>query len=312
MKTVSKILTTFMKTAAAAALALPIVSHAALAQEKFVIGYTNLADTDFFTVVRKDEFAKFAKTDPDVEIVFTDAQNDMAKQIDQIDNFIAAKVKVIVLNPVDSQAIVPSIEKANAAGIPVIALGVRAAGGKYTYVGSQDYDAGAMQAEFMKAKLKQGAKILYLEGKPGVGVTTDRIKGFTEKLERPDVTQLASLTALWDRANAMQVTEDWIQTFPEFDGIIAANDQMALGAIEALKSAQRLEGVLVSGVDGTDDALTAIKAGEMAQSVFQDGSGQAKAAFDIIQDIKAGKDAPEERIIPFQSITIENVDSFIK
>jgi inositol transport system substrate-binding protein len=107
------------------------------------------------------------------------------------------------------------------------------------------------------------------------------------------------------------VTEDWIQTFPKFDAIVAANDQMALGALQALKSADRAKGVVISGIDGTPDAVKAIKEGEMAQSIFQNAKGQAKAAFEVVSDLKSGKPAPEEKLVPFESITKDNVQKYM-
>ncbi|KAA9384015.1 sugar ABC transporter substrate-binding protein [Neorhizobium galegae] len=285
---------------------------AASAADKFIVGYANMADTDVFVMARKNAFIEAAKSDPAVEVNFSDANNDASKQLDQIDNFIAQKVNAIVVVPVDYQGIVPGVEKANAAGIPVIALGIQSAGGKYTFVGSKNIDAGRLQGEFMKANLPKDAKVLYLEGTPGLSHTQERKKGFGDALGRTDVKTLASLSANYDRAEGMKVTEDWIQSFPKFDGIIAANDQMALGALEALKGANRVKGVLISGVDGVPDALTAIKAGEMSQTIFQDAAGQAKAAFEVVEGIKKGEQPPAEKLVPFASITKENVNQFIK
>ncbi|MFA1625651.1 substrate-binding domain-containing protein [Rhizobium mongolense] len=110
----------------------------------------------------------------------------------------------------------------------------------------------------------------------------------------------------------MKVTEDWIQSFPQFDAIVAANDQMALGALQALKGADRLKGVMISGVDGTADALNAITAGEMSQTIFQDAAGQAKAAFDVVEGLKKGEPAPAEKLVPFASITKDNVQQYAK
>ncbi|CDZ38038.1 sugar ABC transporter substrate-binding protein [Neorhizobium galegae] len=303
----------FAKLALACAVSVSALSTgAASAAEKFIVGYANMADTDVFVMARKNAFIEAAKSDPAVEVNFSDANNDASKQLDQIDNFIAQKVNAIVVVPVDYQGIVPGVEKANAAGIPVIALGIQSAGGKYTFVGSKNIDAGRLQGEFMKANLPKDAKILYLEGTPGLSHTQERKKGFGDALGRTDVKTLASLSANYDRAEGMKVTEDWIQSFSKFDGIIAANDQMALGALEALKGANRVKGVLISGVDGVPDALTAIKAGEMSQTIFQDAAGQAKAAFEVVEGIKKGEQPPAERLVPFASITKENVNQFIK
>ncbi|PIO96141.1 sugar ABC transporter substrate-binding protein, partial [Pleomorphomonas carboxyditropha] len=269
---------------------------------------------DVFTMSRKNAFIEAVKADPDVEVRFTDANLDISKQLDQIDNFVTQKVNAILVVPVDFEGIVPGIEKANAAGIPVIALGIKAAGGEYTFVGSNDYDAGKLQGEFMKEKLPKDAKVVYLQGTPGLTHSKQRLDGFTDAClkERSDVTVLASLSANYDRAEGMKVTEDWIQSFPQFDAIIAANDQMALGALEALKTAGRLQGVMISGVDGTADALAAIKAGEMSQSIFQNAKGQAEVAFEVIEGLKAGQPAPKEKIVAFESITADNVDKYLK
>ncbi|WFU90903.1 sugar ABC transporter substrate-binding protein (plasmid) [Rhizobium sp. CC1099] len=289
-----------------------LATSAAFAADKFVVGYANMADTDVFVMARKTAFIDAAKKDATVEVNFADANNDASKQLDQIDNFIAQKVNAIIVVPVDFQGIVPGVEKANEAGIPVIALGIASAGGKYTFVGSKNIDAGRLQGEYMKANLPKDAKILYLQGTPGLSHTQERLKGFEDALGRPDVTALANLSANYDRAEGMKVTEDWIQSFPQFDAIVAANDQMALGALQALKGADRLKGVMISGVDGTADALNAITAGEMSQTIFQDAAGQAKAAFDVVEGLKKGEPAPAEKLVPFASITKDNVQQYAK
>lgn len=289
-------------------------ADAAPAAKKFTVGYANLADTDVFTMSRKTAFIDAAKADPDLKIVFSDANGDISKQLDQIDNYIAQKVDAIVVVPVDYQGIVLGVEKANKAGIPVIALGIESAGGKYTFVGSKNIDAGRLQGEFMKAKLPKNAKVLYLQGQPGLYHSKERLEGFTKAglEQRPDVKVLANLPGNYDRAEGMKITEDWVQRFPSFDAIIAANDQMALGALQALKTAGRLKGVMISGIDGTADALHAIKAGEMSQSIFQNAKGQAQGAYEVIEMIKKGEKPPKEKLIPFESVVKENVDQYMK
>jgi len=303
----------FIYTFAACAVMMAVTPGAAFAQaKKFVVGYANLADTDVFTMSRKTAFIDAVKADANVSVSFADANGDISKQLDQIDNFIAQKVNALVIVPVDYQGIVPGVEKANKAGIPVIALGIESAGGKYTFVGSKNLDAGRMQGEFMKDKLPKGAQILYLQGQPGLSHSKERLDGFTKAMaSRTDVKVLANLPANYDRAEGMKITEDWVQRFPKFDAIIAANDQMALGALQALKAAGR-KGVLISGIDGVKDALDAIKAGDMAQSIFQNAKGQAQGAFEVVEMIKKGEPAPKEKLIAFESIVKDNVDKYSK
>jgi inositol transport system substrate-binding protein len=303
----------FIRTMAACAVVLAVMPGPVFAQaKKFVVGYANLADTDVFTMSRKNAFIDAVKAAPNITVSFADANGDASKQLDQIDNFIAQKVNAIVIVPVDYQGIVPGVEKANKAGIPVIALGIESAGGKFTFVGSKNVDAGRMQGEFMKDKLPRGAQILYLQGQPGLYHSKERLDGFTKALAgRTDVKVLANLPANYDRAEGMKITEDWVQKFPKFDAIIAANDQMALGALQALKTAGR-KGVMISGIDGTADALNAIKNGDMAQSIFQNAKGQAQGAFEVVQMVEKGQPLPKEKLIPFESIVKDNVNNYTK
>jgi inositol transport system substrate-binding protein len=304
---------TTSKTLMAVAIAMSVMPGISMAQaKKFVVGYANLADTDVFTMSRKNAFIEAVKASANVSVSFADANGDISKQLDQIDNFIAQKVSAIVVVPVDYQGIVPGVEKANKAGIPVIALGIESAGGKTTFVGSKNLDAGRMQGEFMAKQLPKNAKIVYLQGQPGLYHSKERLEGFTKAMAgRADVKVLANLPANYDRAEGMKVTEDWVQRFPQFDALIAANDQMALGALQALKAANR-KGVMISGIDGTADALNAIKAGEMSQSIFQNAKGQAVGAYEVVKLAMDGKPLPKEMLIPFESIVKDNVDKYGK
>ena len=277
--------------------------------EKFVVGYVNSADTDVFDKLKKDEFEKITKDDPTLDVRFSEANMDVQKQLDLIDNLIAQQVDLIIIVPVDYSGVTPGVQAANNAGIPVICLGIESEGGDYTFVGCQNRDAGVMQAEFMAEKLPENAQILYLSGTPGLYHSIERHDGFLETLgdKRPDVKLLAEQTGEYQRAKGQQVVEDWVQSFSEFDAVVAANDQMALGAIEALKGANRLEGVMVAGVDATADACTAITNGEMAISIKQSAPDLAKYCYETVQKAQKGETLEKEIIVPFIPITIDNV-----
>ncbi|MCC8107461.1 MAG: sugar ABC transporter substrate-binding protein [Planctomycetes bacterium] len=292
--------------------ALGIVPAAISAEKEVLVGYANMADTDVFINKRKESFQALVEKDTNIRVLYTDANNDNNRQLDQIDNFIVQGVDIMLVVPVDYAGVGVGIKKANRAGIPVLCLGIEAEGGKAVFIGSPHKEAGAQQGEFMREHLPENAKVLYLEGYPGYSHTTERWEGFKEACldKRPDVTLLASQTGNYERDMGMKVTEDWIQTYQDFDAIIAANDQMALGALQALKTANRLKGVMISGVDGVDDALRAIKNGEMSQSILQNAPAQAKAAYETMKKILAGEQAPDRVIVPFESITKDNVDEY--
>jgi inositol transport system substrate-binding protein len=287
-----------------------VAGTSAYAADKFVVGYTNLAETDVFLHKLKLSFEGLAKRDPTLDVQFADANVDINKQLDQIDNFIAQKVNAIVVVPVDYDGIVPGIEKANQAGIPVISLCITAHSGKFTYVGSSNKEAGRLQGEYMHDHLPKDAQIVYLQGTLGLYHTTERQKGFEEALNRPDVKVLSRQSADYDRAKGMQTTEDWIQTFPHFDAVVAANDQMALGALQALKGANRSKGVQITGIDGLPDTVKAVIDGDISQTIFQNADAEAQAAIGILEEIKAGKPAPKEKIVPFEPITKDNADKY--
>lgn len=282
--------------------------------EKFVVGYCNGADSDVFMVARKDALIEKVKAEgANIDLQFADANQDSTKQLGDADTFIAKGVDLLVLVPNDAEAIVPAVESANAAGIPVVCLGIKAASGDYIYVGSENYDAGHMQGEYLAKTLPENAKVLYLAGTAGMQHSTDRREGFLVALDeagRSDVEVLADLDGNYEMAKAMQITEDWIQKYPQFDAIVAANDQMALGAGEALKGANRLEGVQVTGVDGLAEAYTAIQNGEMVQTILQDAPGQATAAYEVMTKLMKGETSDKEVLVPFQSVTADNVADY--
>lgn len=236
--------------------------------------------------------------------------------------FLAKGVDALILVPSDSEAIVPAITAANSADVPVICFGIKANSGDFVFVGSDSYEAGKMQGEFMAEKLPQDAQILYCAGTAGLEHSALRRDGFNAALAeagRDDITILADQDCDYVKDKAMKTCDAWIQTYSDgqggvnFDAIVCANDQMALGCVESLKGAGVLTSageVLISGVDGTDDGIQAVADGFMAQTVLQDAAGQAAAAFDVVQKMISGENTDTEVIVPFQSITADNVADF--
>ena len=206
-----------------------------------------------------------------------------------------------------------AVQKANEMGIPIVCVNRFPDGGEYSKSYSDDLEAGRMQGEFMAARLPQGAKVVYLKGASGNAAAEGRWEGFKKYCldKRSDVKLLAFADAKWSTAEAMKDMSLWLDMFPQIDGVICGNDGMAMGAIAALKGAGRLSGVLISGVDATGDALAAIKTGEMAQTVKQDAAGQAKGVFSLVQQSMQGQ-KPDNVLVPYTSITRENVSQFAK
>jgi inositol transport system substrate-binding protein len=285
------------------------------AAKKLKVGYVNSADTDVFCVMRKEALQKVV--DPnEFEISFYDANNDIQKQLDYVDTLIAEKVDLIILVPVDGEGAVPAVKAANDAGIPVICLGINAAGGDFIFVGSDHYTSGHMQGTYMAKVLPENARVLYMEGSPGYDHTMLRKQGFQDALKdagRDDVKILASQTGDYDKAKGMALMETWIQEFGAdgFDAVVAANDQMALGAMEALKVAN-ISGKMIAGIDATADACQAILDGGMTYTLKQDAAGQGEMCLTVMEDLAAGKQLEEKYLVPYTDVDINNAKEILE
>jgi ribose transport system substrate-binding protein len=205
-------------------------------------------------------------------IEFIPTQPDsIPEQMSEIDDVIQRKPDAIVMVPVDYKAMVPGIEKINAAGIPVVNITDRSAGGTFlSYVGSNDYDlAKATGTELLKAMGGKGTVII-LEGVPGALTSINRLRGFKDALKAfPNVRLVATQPANYQRLQAMQVMDNLLQAHPDVDGIMAENDAMAIGALDALDDADHK--ALVVGINGTEEAVDEIKKGRMLATGDYDG-----------------------------------------
>lgn len=246
-----------------------------------------------FFVSLKDGVVKEAKAlGMDVKVV--DAQNDTAKQSNDVEDLIQQGVDVLLINPTDSAAISSAVQSANAIGIPVITLDRSSdKGDVVTLVASDNSKGGEMAAEYMVEKLGKDAVVAELEGVPGASATRERGKGF-HTIADTNLQVIAKQSADFDRTKGLTVMENIIQANPTIKAVFAHNDEMALGAIEAINSSGR--DIMVIGFDGNEDALNAIKAGKLEATVAQQPELIGKLAVDAGRDVLSGKKV--EKIIP--------------
>jgi ribose transport system substrate-binding protein len=188
------------------------------------------------------------------------------EQMSQVEDVIVKKPNAIVFTPVDYKALIPSVEKMNAAGIPVVNVTDHMAGGKLvSYVGIDDYKVGVATGEALMKALGGKGNVVIIEGVKGSLSNQDRTRGLTDAVKaHPNVKLLATQPGNFQRLNALQVMENMMQSFPQIDGVLAANDAMAIGAIEALEAANRK--AIVVGINGTKEAVDAVKAGKLLAS----------------------------------------------
>jgi len=257
------------------------------AAKKTVIGLSiSTLNNPFFVDLR--DGAKAAADANGMELVVMDAQDDASKQLANIENLIQQKVSIIIINPVDSKAIVPAIEAANKANIPVITVDRSAAGGQVvSAIASDNIAGGKMAGQFIVDKLGGKGKIVELEGIPGSSAANDRGKGFNEAVKAAaGLTVVAKQPADFDRAKGMKVMENILQANPEINAVFAHNDEMALGAVEAITAAKRT-GITVVGFDATADAIKAVNDGTLAATVAQKPKDMGKVAIETAKKVIA-------------------------
>lgn len=245
------------------------------------------------------------------EVEFLNANGDPNLQIDQLKAAIEEKPAAIVLLAVDGNAVIPAVEKANEAGIPVIATNRDLNGGTFANVASDEAQAGRLQGEYMAKHLPQGAKVVYLMGESRQSGAIARWEGFKAACldKRPDIQLLAKADANWSEAEGLKDMTLWLQVYPQIDAVVCGNDNMALGALHALKAAGK-SGVLISGVDAVDDALKAVAAGDMSQTVKQDADKTAEAIAGLLQKSLSGAAPTDDVKVPFTEITRDNISQF--
>ncbi|CNH41294.1 galactose-binding protein [Yersinia aldovae] len=269
-------------------------------------------DDNFLTILRQAMQNKM-KEEGNVSGQFEDAKGDIAQQIQQVENFVSQGVDAIILNPVDTQGVKSMIKLAEQAKIPLVFVNRRPEAtlpARMAYVGSDSELAGRLQMEEL-AKLMGGkGNVMILMGELSSEATRDRTRG-VEKVaaQYPEIHIIDKQTAKFFRKEAVDVTTDWILSGQQIDAIASNNDEMAIGAILALKQAKK-KGVLIGGIDGTPDAIEFIKKGDLNVSIFQDAKGQGEGAVDAAIKLVSGQKVESSVMIPYQLITKDNYQVF--
>ena len=264
----------------------------------------------FFVSLR--DGAQQAADEAGVELIVSDAQNDAATQQDDVQNFVTQQVDAILVNPVDSEAVVPAVQAANQADIPVIALDRGASGGEIaTLIASDNVEGGRLAGEEL-IELVGSGPVAQLEGIPGASPTRDRGQGFEEAINAQDAVELvASQTANFDRAEGLNVTENILQSNPEIKGIFAQNDEMALGAVRALGNRAGTD-VKIVGFDAVEEALKAIQDGKMNATVAQQPDRIGSLGVENAMKVIEGESVDENIPVPVKLVTEENVSEFLQ
>ncbi len=280
-------------------------------------------DDNFLTVLRNGIQAQADASGLSVQI--EDAQDDVAKQLDQINNFIASGVDAIIVNPVDTSATQAMTDAAAAAGVPLVyvnrqPINVDSLPDNQAFVASNESDSSRQgfieQCDQWKAAGKEEVSVYVMQGQLSNQAAVQRTQNYYDVMEAGEcavkVNIIDQQTANWSRDEAQNLMTNWLSTGAEFDGVLANNDEMALGAIQAMKAAGiSMDDVIVSGVDATQDALASMQAGELDITVFQNAAAQGGGALDAAVRLSKGESVDQKVYVPFELVTPANIDQYL-
>lgn len=281
-----------------------------------------LFDDNFLTVLRNGMIDYAAGLDG-VTLQIEDAQNDVGKQLNQIQNFVASGVDAIIVNPVDTDATVAMSQAAADAGIALIyvnrePVNVDTLPEKQAFVASNELESGTLETQeicrILKEQGKTEAKAVVMMGELSNQAARMRTQDIKDVIATPEcsfITIVEEQSANWSRTQGADLMTNWLSAGVEFDAVIANNDEMAIGAIQALKTAGRaMDSVVIGGVDATADALAAMAAGELDVTVFQNAAGQGQGAVDAALKLAKGEAVEKKVYVPFELVTPANLANY--
>ena len=294
----------------AAAILAASVSGAVRADGEKIAVFTKNQTNPFFQSVRLGAENAAKQMNATVLQYVPTKPDSIPEQMSQIDDVVVKKPDAIVFTPVDYKAMSPGVAKMNAANIPVVNITDRAEKGSFiTFIGSNDYQLGLQTGRYLLKTLGGKGNIVILEGVRGVITNQDRMRGFNDALkEFPNAKLLASQTGNYQRLQALQVMENLMQSYPQIDGVMAANDAMAMGAIEALEGAKRT--ALVVSINGTKEAIEAVKAGKLLAT--GDYHGFSQGCLSVTAELRylRKQPIPKEIILPVSVIDKSNYQPY--
>lgn len=278
-----------MKAVLLAGLALSAMTMGANAQT-FVLGMKGPgAGNPFWAAVEAGAQAAGEENGVEVIVVAPPQESDVQAQINQIEDLIAQGVDGIALAPTDPNALAPVVDAALAQDIPVVFVDTQGTNEGVSFIGTDNQAGAALAAQYMCENLPEGADVAILQGLISQSTGQQRAQGANEGLSACGLNIVAEQPANWDRAMGLSVAETIIAGNPNLAGIFASNDNMALGAVEALRQAAMLENVMVVGFDANPDAVESIIAGEMTASVAQSPENMGRYAIESLIALTNGE-----------------------
>ncbi|MGO1411470.1 MAG: substrate-binding domain-containing protein [Microbacterium sp.] len=270
-------------------------------------------DMSSFITQGREGMERYAEAN-DIDLQWNSAGNDVTAQADQVDQYVSAGVDAIIIVPVQADTLEPQVAAAQGADIPVIAVNTALTGVDVdASVQPDDVAAGAPAAQMMVDELGGEGTVVIFQGPLGSSPEINRGAGIDSVLEEnPDIEVLAKDTANWNRAEAVNKMGNWISAFgDDIDGVISQNDDMGLGALQALKEAG-IDDVPIVGIDGIEDGLRAVESGDFIGTSLQHGTVELASGLAVAAGLVRGEDVPLEPVYTMPAVTGENVEDTMK
>src|ERR1700726_788734 len=305
---------------AIAIMAIMLGNTPALSAQKIKIGVAMALFHHVHVTNLSHNMTKWASTHTDVELTVVDAANDTAKQVGQVENFLAQGMDSVVILPVDTAATGPMTKTVTKAGKVLVYVNRQPANlpKGVVYCGSKSIEAGIMNMEELGKAMGGKGNLVILMGELSNEAALGRTDGIKKVVKEkfPDIKIAREQTGNWQRAQGKTIMENWLASGQEIGGVASNNDEMALGALQAIKAAGKLGKIPVGGTDGSHDALESMDKGELNNTVFQDPVGQGNeavnAAYLLVKKESNPKVVDDNIWIPYQPVTKENYKTFMK
>ena len=282
--------------------------------DKITIGVTMKFDDLWLTTLR-DAMSEYAATQPDVELVMVDSKEDVATQLAQVENFVTQKVDAIVVIAANTDAADPMTKAAQDAGIPLLYVNRLPSNlpDGISYVGSESIQAGIMQAEWIAEQLGGKGNVVIMNGDLAQEAAQKRTEGEKQVFAKyPDIKIIREDTGNWSRDQGLALMENWLASGDQIDAVASNNDEMAIGAIQAIDAAGKLGEIIVGGVDASPDALQEMDKKRLNVTVFQNAKGQGEGGIQAAIALARGEKIDQITWIPFELVTPENYKTYMQ
>ena len=282
--------------------------------DSFRVGLSLQDDSPFVMRVGSKLKQLIEDGDRDIELVIYNGMADANAQIAHVESFISSGFDVVILDPISYEDCALAVTIAKNAGIPLITTIAQTynPSGYISYVGSDHYESGVIEANMVADYLKGSGKVVILEGVMGISPQEGRHAGYMDVFKSyPNIEIIAVQTAAWQRDEAYAIVENWIRNGKKFSVVLSENDNMAMGAIAAIEKFGKQDEIAVFGIDGDIDALMAVKDGRLQGTVFHNAQEIAQTLYKCVLTLKTYETVEAAYIIPFVPVTKENADKYI-